>query len=127
MDEPVDLERSRLLLVWLQARRAVDHCLSDLLAAGPAGERRVRERLAHVDDLETRARQAFVNYRKAASTGSPATAAAAAGNAPAPRDWTGSAPTAPPRLDLVQSDPVEGTNGLVEVSHPAGRGAHGHR
>ncbi|WP_250283070.1 MULTISPECIES: hypothetical protein [unclassified Frankia] len=63
MDTPSDLERSRLLLVWLQARRAVDRCLSDLLAAGPAGERRVREQLGLVDDLESRAREAFVQYR----------------------------------------------------------------
>ncbi|WP_322760719.1 hypothetical protein [Frankia sp. Cr2] len=65
---PSDLERSRLLLVWLQARRAVDHCLSDLLAAGPAGERRVREQLELVHDLENRAQEAFVRYRRAAAT-----------------------------------------------------------
>jgi hypothetical protein len=64
----VDLERSRLLLVWLQARRAVDRCLSDLLAAGPAGERRVREHLDLVDDLETRAGKAFADYRAAVAT-----------------------------------------------------------
>jgi hypothetical protein len=68
VDEPSDLERSRLLLGWLQARRAVDHCLSDLLAAGPAGERRVREQLALVDDLESRAQEAFDRYRTAAET-----------------------------------------------------------
>lgn len=124
MDEPVDLERSRLLLVWLQARRAVDHCLSDLLAAGPAGERRVRERLSHVDDLETRARQAFVNYRKAATN---AAAAAAGGAAPATRDWSGSAPSAPPRLDLVQSEPADDAIDLVELGRPAGRSVRGHR
>ncbi len=67
MDMPSDLERSRLLLVWLQARRAVDHCLSDLLAAGPAGERRVREQLELVNDLENRAQEAFVRYRRAAA------------------------------------------------------------
>lgn len=64
--EPVDLERSRLLLVWLQARRALDHCLSDLLAGGPAGERRVRERLDLVEELENRAKEAFAHYRAAA-------------------------------------------------------------
>lgn len=66
MNEPSDLERSRLLFSWLQARRAVDNCLSDLVAAGPAGERRVREQLALVDDLEGRAHAAFDRYRMAA-------------------------------------------------------------
>ncbi|MBX6390119.1 MAG: hypothetical protein IRZ08_14195 [Frankia sp.] len=66
MDEISDMDRSRLLLGWLAARRAVDHCLSDLLAAGPAGERRVRAKLALVDDLETRAQAAFDRYRTAA-------------------------------------------------------------
>jgi hypothetical protein len=59
------MDRSRLLLGWLAARRAVDHCLSDLLAAGPAGERRVRAHLARVDDLESRAQAAFDRYRTA--------------------------------------------------------------
>ncbi|CAI7973928.1 MULTISPECIES: hypothetical protein [Parafrankia] len=71
MNEPSDMERSRLLLGWLAARRAVDHCLSDLLAAGPAGERRVRESLAKVDDLETRAQVAFDRYRSAAESTEP--------------------------------------------------------
>lgn len=71
MHEPVDLERSRLLLVWLQARRALDHCLSDLLAAGPAGERRVRERLDLVEELENRAKEAFAQYRTAALSAAP--------------------------------------------------------
>ncbi|WP_462203044.1 hypothetical protein [Frankia sp. CcWB3] len=66
MDELSDMERSRLLLGWLAARRAVDNCLSDLLAAGPAGERRVRESLALVGDLESRAQEAFDRYRTAA-------------------------------------------------------------
>ncbi len=66
MDELSDMDRSRLLLGWLAARRAVDHCLSDLLAAGPAGERRVRAQLALVDDLESRAQAAFDRYRTAA-------------------------------------------------------------
>lgn len=66
MDELSDMDRSRLLLGWLAARRAVDHCLSDLLAAGPAGERRVRAQLALVDDLESRAQEAFDRYRAAA-------------------------------------------------------------
>jgi hypothetical protein len=60
------MDRSRLLLGWLAARRAVDHCLSDLLAAGPAGERRVRAQLELVDDLESRAQAAFDRYRSAA-------------------------------------------------------------
>jgi len=59
------MDRSRLLLGWLAARRAVDHCLSDLLAAGPAGERRVRAQLELVDDLESRAQAAFDRYRTA--------------------------------------------------------------
>lgn len=65
MDELSDMDRSRLLLGWLAARRAVDHCLSDLLAAGPAGERRVRAQLELVDDLESRAQAAFDRYRTA--------------------------------------------------------------
>ncbi|HSP37055.1 MAG TPA: hypothetical protein VLR26_04820 [Frankiaceae bacterium] len=77
MDEPLDLERARLLLVWLQARRALDHCLSELLAAGPAGERRVRSRLDLVEELEWRAQNAFASYRASAvsdrTTGSGAT------------------------------------------------------
>jgi hypothetical protein len=63
VDEPLDLERARLLLIWLQARRALDHCLSELLAAGPAGERRVRGRLDLVDELEQKAQSAFASYR----------------------------------------------------------------
>ncbi|MGF7235942.1 MAG: hypothetical protein ACQSGP_13415 [Frankia sp.] len=120
MDEPVDLERSRLLLVWLQARRAVDHCLSDLLAAGPAGERRVRERLTHVDELESRARQAFVQYRTAAA------APAATGIPASARDWSAPTPAAPPHLDLVPSDPSDDDD-LLEVSRSVGRGGRGHR
>jgi hypothetical protein len=116
VEEPVDLERSRLLLVWLQARRAVDRCLSDLLAAGPAGERRVRERLAQVDDLENRAREAFVTYR-----------AAATGDAGQPgHDWAPTSPTAPPRLGLVEPLSDEQT-ALAKVSARARRGGHGHR
>ena len=71
MDEVSDMDRSRLLLGWLAARRAVDHCLSDLLAAGPAGERRVRAQLALVDDLESRAQAAFDRYRSAAEKTGP--------------------------------------------------------
>ena len=49
--EPVSLERARLLLGWLRAQRAVDSCLSELLAAGPAGERRVSRQIDRVTDL----------------------------------------------------------------------------
>jgi hypothetical protein len=63
--ERLSIERSRLLLVWLQARRAVDATLSSLLAAGPAGERRVRERFEVVERLEAQARDAFMRYRNA--------------------------------------------------------------
>jgi hypothetical protein len=66
VDEPLDLERARLLLVWLQARRRVDATLSELLAAGPAGERRVRSCLQSVEDLEHAAQQAFATYRASA-------------------------------------------------------------
>jgi hypothetical protein len=66
VEEPLDLERARLLLVWLQARRALDHCLSELLAAGPAGERRVRGRLDLVEELERKSRNAFDSYRASA-------------------------------------------------------------
>ncbi|MGZ4665875.1 MAG: hypothetical protein ACXV5Q_12780 [Frankiaceae bacterium] len=65
MGERFSIERSRLLLVWLQARRAVDATLSSLLAAGPAGERRVRERFEVVERLEAQARDAFLHYRNA--------------------------------------------------------------
>lgn len=64
--EVTDLDRSRLLLDWLSARRNVDEALSDLLSAGPMGERRVREALSMVDDLERRAQMAFERYRAAA-------------------------------------------------------------
>ena len=63
MEEPLDLERARLLLVWLQARRRVDATLSELLAAGPAGERRVRGRLDSLADLEHAAQSAFATYQ----------------------------------------------------------------
>jgi hypothetical protein len=63
--EPIDLERSRLLLVWLQARRALDHALSEMLASGPAGERRVRERFELVEHLVAQADRAFADYREA--------------------------------------------------------------
>jgi hypothetical protein len=63
--EPIDLERSRLLLVWLQSRRALDHALSEMLAAGPAGERRVRERFELVEHLVQQSDRAFAEYRDA--------------------------------------------------------------
>ncbi|WP_231861441.1 MULTISPECIES: hypothetical protein [Frankia] len=90
------MERSRLLLGWLAARRAVDNCLSDLLAAGPAGERRVRESLALVDDLESRAQEAFDRYRTAAE------------NTPAPPPrptgrWSPPAAAERPRLNVVRA------------------------
>jgi hypothetical protein len=66
VNEPLDLERARLLLVWLQSRRALDHALSELLAAGPAGERRVRDRLDVIEDLERKAHNAFAAYRSSA-------------------------------------------------------------
>jgi hypothetical protein len=90
MNEPSDLERSRLLFSWLQARRAVDDCLSNLVAAGPAGERRVREQLALVDDLEERAHAAFDRYRLAAE--------GADDTAPVPR-----ASARRPRLNIVRA------------------------
>ena len=51
-----------MLLVWLQSRRAVDHALSELLAAGPAGERRVRERLELIEHLVSESSAAFRDY-----------------------------------------------------------------
>ncbi|SNQ48039.1 conserved hypothetical protein [Frankia canadensis] len=97
MDEFSDMERSRLLLGWLAARRAVDNCLSDLLAAGPAGERRVRESLALVDDLESRAQEAFDRYRTAAENTPPPAARPAAGR------WSPSSATERPRLNVVRA------------------------
>jgi hypothetical protein len=61
--EPVSLERARLLLGWLKAQRAVDICLSELLAAGPAGERRVSREIDRVSGLVTAAAAAFESYR----------------------------------------------------------------
>ena len=57
--EPVSLERARLLLGWLRAQRAVDICLSELLAAGPAGERRVSREIDRVTGLVAAAAAAF--------------------------------------------------------------------
>jgi hypothetical protein len=61
--EPVSLERARLLLGWLRAQRAVDRCLSELLAAGPAGERRVSRDIDQVSELVALAAAAFDAYR----------------------------------------------------------------
>jgi hypothetical protein len=61
-DEPVSLERARLLLGWLRAQRAVDICLSELLAAGPAGERRVSHQIDRVTGLVATASAAFEAY-----------------------------------------------------------------
>jgi hypothetical protein len=61
--EPVSLERARLLLGWLKAQRAVDICLSELLAAGPAGERRVSREIDRVTALVSAAAAAFDAYR----------------------------------------------------------------
>jgi hypothetical protein len=61
--EPISLERARLLLGWLRAQRAVDICLSELLAAGPAGERRVSGQIDRVSDLVAAATAAFEDYR----------------------------------------------------------------
>ena len=60
--EPVSLERARLLLGWLRAQRAVDVCLSELLAAGPAGERRVSREIDRVTGLVSAAAAAFSAY-----------------------------------------------------------------
>ena len=60
--EPVSLERARLLLGWLRAQRAVDVCLSELLAAGPAGERRVSREIDRVTGLVAAAAAAFTAY-----------------------------------------------------------------
>jgi hypothetical protein len=95
VDEPLDLERARLLLVWLQARRALDHCLSDLLAAGPAGERRVRSRLDLVSELEEKAQNAFAAYQASALSTRPASSDARPGSGPTP--------TAPPVLRRVRA------------------------
>ena len=59
---PVSLERARLLLGWLRAQRAVDSCLSELLAAGPAGERRVSRQIDRVTELVSAATAAFEAY-----------------------------------------------------------------
>ena len=59
---PLPLERARLLLGWLRAQRAVDNCLSELLAAGPAGERRVSGEIDRVTDLVSAATAAFEAY-----------------------------------------------------------------
>jgi hypothetical protein len=61
--EPLSLERARLLLGWLRAQRAVDSCLSELLAAGPAGERRVSGQIEKVGALVQSAAEAFDAYR----------------------------------------------------------------
>lgn len=60
---PLSLERARLLLGWLRAQRAVDNCLSELLAAGPAGERRVSGQIDKVGALVQSAADAFEAYR----------------------------------------------------------------
>ena len=60
--EPVSLERARLLLGWLRAQRAVDICLSELLAAGAAGERRVSREIDRVTGLVSAAAEAFEAY-----------------------------------------------------------------
>lgn len=60
--EPLSLERARLLLGWLRAQRAVDNCLSELLAAGPAGERRVSRQIDRVTGLVAAASSAFEAY-----------------------------------------------------------------
>ncbi len=62
--EPLSLERTRLLLGWLRAQRAVDSCLSELLAAGPAGERRVSGQIDKVGALVQSAAEAFEAYRE---------------------------------------------------------------
>jgi len=148
VDETSDLERSRLLLGWLAARRAVDHCLSDLLAAGPAGERRVRESLALVDDLETREHAAFDRYRAAVATarGETRAAEAAGGGGRGDRALDGPArradpadprPAEPrqvngwgpdrPRLNLVRAADSDRTRGGLARSRSNTPGNKGHR
>jgi hypothetical protein len=74
--EPLSLDRARLLLNWLRAQRAVDRCLSELLAAGPAGERRVSREIDKVSELVAAAAEAFEAYRARAAgpVAEPATA-----------------------------------------------------
>jgi hypothetical protein len=62
--EPLSLERARLLLIWLQAQRTVDACLSELLAAGPAGEQRVSGQIERVTELVETTAEAFAAYRE---------------------------------------------------------------
>jgi hypothetical protein len=62
--EPLSLERARLLLIWLQAQRTVDSCLSELLASGPAGEQRVRGEIERVTELVDATAEAFAAYRE---------------------------------------------------------------
>lgn len=116
VDEFSDMERSRLLLGWLAARRAVDNCLSDLLAAGPAGERRVRESLALVDDLESRAQAAFDRYRTAAENTPPAPARPSSGR------WSPPSATERPRLNVVRAP-----EGDLARSSPNTKGNQRHR
>ncbi len=70
--EPLSLERARLLLAWLQAQRRVDSCLSELLAAGPAGERRVSGQIDRVSDLVRLAAEAFAAYEHSVRNPAPA-------------------------------------------------------
>jgi hypothetical protein len=102
--EPLSLERARLLLIWLQAQRAVDSCLSVLLAAGPAGEQRVRGAIGQVTELVDAAAHAFADYRESVRAAGVAypndTGRPALSSVPAlPRDATETDPAAAgPRL-----------------------------
>lgn len=70
-NEPLSLERARLLLGWLQAQRRVDNCLSELLAAGPAGERRVSGQIDRVSELVSGAAAAFAAYEQSVRSPTP--------------------------------------------------------
>ena len=68
-ERPLSLDRARLLLSWLRAQRAVDQRLSELLAAGPGGERRVSGQIEQIGELMARAAGAFDAYRTSAAAG----------------------------------------------------------
>lgn len=62
MTATLDLHRARLLVRWLQARRAQQEVLDALLAYGPVAEQRVAERLDLLRRLELVARARFDDY-----------------------------------------------------------------
>lgn len=108
MTARLDLHRARLLVRWLQARRAQQEVLDALLAYGPVAEQRIAERLDLLRRLELVARARFDEYLAAATQPLAATPGAATPGAAlaGPGSHVGSPVEPPPAPATDPAEPI---------------------